>query len=197
MKVVLVLTAILAVFVLILFIFIVFPILSIVNLLSNDKLSTRGKVGWLVFSVFVWPLGASLYSAINPKGKFYFFTGVFASLVSTAALAGVVWINVTAKESALQNLARFSVTTAGYEASVIDSDKNKFSQNISILREEIQGAGWYRLDVIWDRYQLSELLKKYSKDNVITSVELSDWNGKFLSREVLDSEKFERYVRKK
>ena len=84
-----------------------------------------------------------------------------------------------------------------YDTSIPKTEKHLLVQNIGILKNEITAVEWYRFDIIWDRFQLSELLMKYSKDNIISLDELHDWNGKFSSRDILDSKEFERYVRDK
>lgn len=147
---------------------IVFPIACIFDLAKNTQLSPSRKTGWMVASIFLFPISPIIYAAIVSPRKGMRILGYLTGL---GILVIGIWVyDYTSKITKDMNekVNKLKVMNVTFDSTLPESASDRLSQELSALSERVSeySFGSDSKEISNDQKRLEELSEAMSDSQV-------------------------------
>lgn len=170
--------------------FIIFPIMTLIQCLIDDRRSGGKKFLWIVFILVTWPLlivGSLIFSLVtySPQWKFVPLTAVIVIVGASALGSGYM-----GKQFAFAAFAmgEKSIESGFDKESIPLPVKTRLRDNLNVLKDEMAAT-----PDLGDKYNaITDFLPTAIKGG-LTDTELKDWDYLFTNRATLDEAKIREF----
>ena len=156
------------------------PILAIISVVMNDSVKKFKKITWILFVVFIYPIGHICYGLFGPKRnilnlmtKFFFLAGL---------LGGITLVFTEMEYKAHyplemdKHLERLSIAEGEAE------DLKKIGTDINLLKGEMASISSINLVQFGVYMEMNRMAGEVLRDKKLEKHEIREWNRIFLNR---------------
>ena len=174
---------------------VIYPLWVLIHCAISKVMGTTAKVIWIIIMVLFWPLGGYVYGLFGSQKKNFqwisgsiFAFGLIFIIMTSYAMSWLV-------DSTSQTISTGISTIKQLDNNSITQEQLiRLNNSLLILDEEIHGD-WLSFDKKLKAISLMDYFDLITEDKKITVSEYIDWMGKFESRQMLNLDGLQQYIK--